>query len=955
MSRHSLHAVFTIAVVSLPACLSGQPVVRLLQPSTHSATSAPTVLLQGVAVADATIVNIYWTDHHGHTGPADWTPSPAGQSTPIAFSASVPVRPGANRLTVIAVDSRNRSGSAQLSMHGEGSHGPEVSEVRSGWWHGLPIDYAVIGGQAIVEGDIILGTAAELAASAPPRMPSEPGFRPRGLAIGYVSQLWPAVSGVYQIPYTIETGTPILASAISYVNSTLTGVIQLVPQTTQTNYVTFNFDPTDTSGYCEATEGMAGGQQFIGGSINCSFTGICHEIGHAIGLLHEHQRPDRNSYVVLNSANSDKPYLLGNFDLFTDNYQTLGLYDYASVMHYPAFSFTKNNLPVLESIPAGIPLSNTTGYSAGDVDAIKRLYGFAPSTVTIVTNPPGLEIIVDSTTYTAPQTFTWTINTRHTLNLPPDPQLTNPNDGATYEFAKWNDGGTRSHTITVTGGTGELTSPAGKPATTVYEANYVRLWPFAISASPAGSGSVSVSPPPQSVFSGSFFVDRQQIAVSATPNAGYNFYGWFEAPFVPAYPQGANPSASLIQSPESGAYGAFTTFPVTTIGETITGPNTWNPPMYGTVDSDTYVPLPQGYSQDQSGAAWSAGSSHSIGVISPEAPVTTNVSYSWNNWSDAGSQTHNITASSSGVKNIAASFTPVYVSYTYAENDCGTVAYSQSCPNNYCSFPDGTLLTMTATPAAGNGMVFAGWTGDLTGTTNPYTTTVHDEFLPVANFNIVPTVINAATVSPATPVKTSSASPLTVTGAGFVNGSFYAYWNNAYRTTTNVTPTQATIQLNAGDLSAAGAQLLQVSNFSSTTPSCGAYAFTQVLVKNTYGTPVLKIAKSHTGNFTKGQSNATYTVTVTNAATSTGPTSGKVTVTDTIPSGLTLVSMAGTGWVCTANACNRSDSLATGKSYPVITVTVDVAANAPSQVTNTVTASGGKSAPASASNPTTIN
>ena len=147
MSRHSLHAVFTIAVVSLPACLSAQPVVRLLQPSTHSATSAATVLLQGVAAADSAIVNIYWTDHQGHTGPADWTPSPAGQSTPIAFSASVPVRPGANRITMIAVDSRNRSGSAQLSVQGEGSHGPDVSEVRSGWWHGLPIDYAVIGGQ----------------------------------------------------------------------------------------------------------------------------------------------------------------------------------------------------------------------------------------------------------------------------------------------------------------------------------------------------------------------------------------------------------------------------------------------------------------------------------------------------------------------------------------------------------------------------------------------------------------------------------------------------------------------------------------------------------------------------------------------------------------------------------------------------------------------------------------
>ena len=36
-----------------------------------------------------------------------------------------------------------------------------------------------------------------------------------------------------------------------------------------------------------------------------------------------------------------------------------------------------------------------------------------------------------------------------------------------------------------------------------------------------------------------------------------------------------------------------------------------------------------------------------------------------------------------------------------------------------------------------------GRTGDLTGTTNPQTTTVHDEFLPVANFNIVPAIINA--------------------------------------------------------------------------------------------------------------------------------------------------------------------------------------------------------------------
>ncbi len=117
--------------------------------------------------------------------------------------------------------------------------------------------------------------------------------------------------------------------------------------------------------------------------------------------------------------------------------------------------------------------------------------------------------------------------------------------------------------------------------------------------------------------------------------------------------------------------------------------------------------------------------------------------------------------------------------------------------------------------------------------------------------------------------------------------------------------------------------------------------------------PVLAIAKTHTGNFTQGQQGATYTVTVSNGANA-GPTSGTVTVTDTIPAGLTLVSMAGTGWTCVAASCTRSDALAGGASYPVITVTVNVAANAAASVTNSVSVSGGGSATATGTNPTTI-
>jgi len=347
MYRHLLVEAIIVAALSFPAFLSAQPVVRILEPSAQSGTSAPTVLLKGVAASDSAIVNIYWTDHLGHTGPAEWTPSAAGPSTSLAFSAEVSVRPGANRIAVVAVDNQNRSGSAQLSVYGEGGRGPGVSEIRTGWWHGMQVGYAVIDGLAVVEGDIILGTAAQLAASAPPGPGS---VSPDGFALGYVSDLWPEVGGGYQIPYTIETSATNLNAALSYVNSTLSGVIQFVPQTSQTNYVTFNFDPTNTSGSCESSVGMVGGQQFVGGSASCALATIVHEMGHTIGLFHEHQRPDRNTYVTFNYANVDEPLVAGNFDIPTYNYQTIGLYDIASVMHYPPFSFTKNGLTVLESM-----------------------------------------------------------------------------------------------------------------------------------------------------------------------------------------------------------------------------------------------------------------------------------------------------------------------------------------------------------------------------------------------------------------------------------------------------------------------------------------------------------------------------------------------------------------------------------------------------------------------------
>jgi uncharacterized protein (TIGR03437 family) len=107
------------------------------------------------------------------------------------------------------------------------------------------------------------------------------------------------------------------------------------------------------------------------------------------------------------------------------------------------------------------------------------------------------------------------------------------------------------------------------------------------------------------------------------------------------------------------------------------------------------------------------------------------------------------------------------------------------------------------------------------------------------------------------------------------------------------------------------------------------------------GDPDLAIVVSHTGSFSPGQNGATYEISVSN--TGALPTSGVVTVTDSLPAGLTAAAIGGDGWICSVGnlTCTRSDALAPAASYPAITLTVNVLANAPTGVTNSVAVSGG--------------
>ena len=107
------------------------------------------------------------------------------------------------------------------------------------------------------------------------------------------------------------------------------------------------------------------------------------------------------------------------------------------------------------------------------------------------------------------------------------------------------------------------------------------------------------------------------------------------------------------------------------------------------------------------------------------------------------------------------------------------------------------------------------------------------------------------------------------------------------------------------------------------------------------GTPDLTVTSTHSAGFTQGDTGRTLSITVTNAGD--GTSTGTVTVSNALPAGLTATAMSGTGWTTTLATLTaaRSDALGVGSTYPVLTITVNVASNSPAMVTNIVTVEGG--------------
>lgn len=131
-----------------------------------------------------------------------------------------------------------------------------------------------------------------------------------------------------------------------------------------------------TSTGCASYVGMQGGAQRLFLAPACSTGNTIHEIGHALGLWHEHSRNDRDDYVDVHFENIYRGYE-HNFQIQSGNGEDLGEYDYGSIMHYPSWAFSKNGEDTIVPLQDGIEIGQRTHLSEGDLAAIAEMYDYA--------------------------------------------------------------------------------------------------------------------------------------------------------------------------------------------------------------------------------------------------------------------------------------------------------------------------------------------------------------------------------------------------------------------------------------------------------------------------------------------------------------------------------------------------------------------------------------------------
>ncbi len=544
-------------------------------------------------------------------------------------------------------------------------------------------------------------------------------------------------------------------------------------------------------------------------------------------------------------------------------------------------------LQALQSTALGI-FSGARDAGAGVIMANDAVRSVAPTVtipVTIASNPPGQSFTLAGPgcaagSYTAPQTLSMTSGAACNASFQATAGL---GTGAQLVFTNWADGPTSNP---------RAFTPSSSAAT--FTANYTTQYQLIVSVTPQNSGSLNISP----AGSNGFYNANTPITVTASAGAGFQFSN-----YSGTLSSSSNPFQFAIAAPVT-LTANFSAPPNLTIAKTHTG----------------------SFTQGQSGAQYSlvvsnTGTGSTSGAVNVTETIPdglTLVSMAGQGWTCVG-----VACTRTDTLAAGASWPAITVTVNVAANAPAQVVNQASVSGGNTASDPTTIVQLQ--PALNISKTHSGsFTQGQSG----------------AQYSLL--VTNSGAGPASGPVSVTESLPAGLTLVSMAGSGWTCGGTSCTRTDTLAAGASwPAITVTVNVAANAPAQVVNQASVSGGNTASDPTTIVQLQ-------PALNISKTHSGSFTQGQSGAQYSLLVTNSGA--GPASGPVSVTESLPAGLTLVSMAGSGWTCGGTSCTRTDTLAAGASWPAITVTVNVAANAPAQVVNQASVSGGNTA----SDPTTI-
>ncbi len=266
----------------------------------------------------------------------------------------------------------------------------------------IPVSYEVKSGRAVIEGDILLRDDTELRGELATRSVGVANAT-RRYSIG---SAWP--TGIVYYRYDSTVGAALkgtIQSAIAHYHQRTTLI--WVEDTAQNQPTFVRFTSPSGSTTCQSDIGYPGANKVVttelGNGCN-SFDTVVHEMGHAIGLRHEHTRADRDNFISINTANL-RPGKAANFTKWPVTEGLLTDYDFDSVMHYnstvtdAAFVYDTSKPVFTRKDGSLIVAQDGSGLSDGDVRGIQEMYGseFEPVASTVAWSSNRLDTFVRGT------------------------------------------------------------------------------------------------------------------------------------------------------------------------------------------------------------------------------------------------------------------------------------------------------------------------------------------------------------------------------------------------------------------------------------------------------------------------------------------------------------------------------------------------------------------------------